>query len=190
MKEQKNKVKFILENLVPGMILDLGYMGGKIVGSYVHDCLIKSLGTDVVGIDIQDGADIKYDLNGGIPYPNGNIENIVAGDLIEHLENPFFFLEECHRVLKEDGRLILTTPNLLSVNSILRVDNYEHHLYSWTPIQLRKLIELAGFKIIKEKMGNCWDGKWVILKLFVKLFPRFDREIWFVCKKERKLAEI
>ena len=37
-------------------------------------------------------------------------DTIVAGEVIEHLENPAQFLARAHEHLKPDGRLVLTTP--------------------------------------------------------------------------------
>lgn len=37
---------------------------------------------------------------------------IVAQEVVEHLASPFSFLKECHRLLKDSGRLYLSTPNL------------------------------------------------------------------------------
>ncbi len=39
---------------------------------------------------------------------------------IEHLENPYVFLREISRILKDGGLLILTTPNIVSLRSRIR----------------------------------------------------------------------
>jgi SAM-dependent methyltransferase len=41
-------------------------------------------------------------------------------EVIEHLEDQFHFVRELYRVVKPGGRAIVTTPNLLNVNSRLR----------------------------------------------------------------------
>lgn len=46
------------------------------------------------------------------PAPDEFFDAIVAGDVIEHLEDTDVFLEELRRVLRPEGRLIVTTPNL------------------------------------------------------------------------------
>ncbi len=46
-------------------------------------------------------------------------------EVIEHLYNPDLVLQECHRILKKDGKLLITTPNLTSwFNRILLLFGY------------------------------------------------------------------
>jgi SAM-dependent methyltransferase len=52
------------------------------------------------------------DLDQAIPVTDGSTDTAYAGELIEHLYNPDFFLKECRRVLRPGGLLVLTTPNL------------------------------------------------------------------------------
>lgn len=54
------------------------------------------------------------DLNGEpFPYPDGYFGGATAWGIVEHLENPFHFLREVHRVLKpESGILIMAVPNV------------------------------------------------------------------------------
>ncbi|HSX33081.1 MAG TPA: methyltransferase domain-containing protein [Candidatus Saccharimonadales bacterium] len=52
------------------------------------------------------------DLEQGLPFPDASLDVIYAAELIEHLYNPDFFLEECRRVLKPKGTIIVSTPNL------------------------------------------------------------------------------
>jgi len=49
------------------------------------------------------------DLNYGIPLSNKTIDYAVAVEVIEHLENPLFFLREIKRVVKK--KAIITCPN-------------------------------------------------------------------------------
>jgi SAM-dependent methyltransferase len=43
-------------------------------------------------------------------FPEESFDSIIAGELIEHLENPYAFLRGCKKVLKPSGLLILSTP--------------------------------------------------------------------------------
>ena len=46
-----------------------------------------------------------------IPFQNSQIEEIYAGHLLEHLKDPLGFFLECHRILKDDGLLVVVVPD-------------------------------------------------------------------------------
>ncbi|MFA5824717.1 MAG: methyltransferase domain-containing protein [Gallionellaceae bacterium] len=81
---------------------------------------IKSVATKIVGIDylpkeIEKLNAVGYEIiYADVTKPmelNETFDVIVAGDLIEHLVNFEGFFENCIRLLKPNGMLIITTPN-------------------------------------------------------------------------------
>ncbi len=97
-------------------ILDVGCGKGRIIEE-----LKKVRGTEVFGIDVsrksvdickKKGLNVKRADAEKMPFPSSSFEIVYAGEVIEHLYNPDAFLEESWRVLKERGRLLITTPNL------------------------------------------------------------------------------
>lgn len=80
--------------------------------------LISKEAKFVIGIDPEAPSE-KGEVAGGAVV-RGNMEDyqfgrtfevIVAGDVIEHVSNQGRFLENIHRHLAPEGRLVLTTPN-------------------------------------------------------------------------------
>jgi len=74
---------------------------------------------DFMNLDIMPFNDGKNDLvhividieKERLPYEDNSIEEIKADNVFEHLGNGFIFaLNECHRVLKKDGKLIGCVP--------------------------------------------------------------------------------
>jgi 2-polyprenyl-3-methyl-5-hydroxy-6-metoxy-1,4-benzoquinol methylase len=45
------------------------------------------------------------------PFANETFDSAVALEIIEHLDNGLLLLQEIHRVLKDQGLLIVSTPN-------------------------------------------------------------------------------
>jgi 2-polyprenyl-3-methyl-5-hydroxy-6-metoxy-1,4-benzoquinol methylase len=104
-----------------GKLLDLG------AGSGFSSYRLAQAGFQVIAVDINTEQFvptqipcIKADMNGPVPAENGSIDTVVALEIIEHLENPKAFLREIGRVLKPGGSLILSTPNIVSVQSKTR----------------------------------------------------------------------
>jgi 2-polyprenyl-3-methyl-5-hydroxy-6-metoxy-1,4-benzoquinol methylase len=62
---------------------------------------------------------VKADMNQPLPFESGSFDAIVCQEGVEHLENVPSFLAECRRVLKNGGRLFITTPNYLDLSSRL-----------------------------------------------------------------------
>ena len=89
------------------IILDIGCREG------VQSEYFKSLGYEVVSIDIEN----KYehakliDCNNSLPFQDSAFDVIWSSEVIEHLIDPSFSMQEARRVLKTGGRLVYTTPN-------------------------------------------------------------------------------
>jgi ubiquinone/menaquinone biosynthesis C-methylase UbiE len=64
-----------------------------------------------------DIANLNHDP---LPYANATFDVVTATEVIEHLEDYRRVLREIYRVLKPGGVCILSTPNILNLNSRLR----------------------------------------------------------------------
>ena len=60
-------------------------------------------------INPYSGADIIGDAH-AIPLPDKSQDAVVAFNLIEHLHSPHIFVEEVKRVLRPQGRILITAP--------------------------------------------------------------------------------
>ena len=56
----------------------------------------------------------KNDFSQKIEKQNEQYECVFLLDVIEHVQNQYILLDEIHRILKKDGVLFLTTPNIYS----------------------------------------------------------------------------
>lgn len=82
-------------------------------------------------------------------------EVVVAGEVIEHLDEPGPFLEALHRLVAPGGELVLTTPNasgLLNTVAALagREVNHPDHvaMFSWRTLQ--NLLARHGWEVVES----------------------------------------
>ena len=117
--------RILTTTYTPGSLLELGSgEGGLALRLQQHGFTVTPTDYDPAGFRVPDLTCRKIDLEKAFPFPDAHFEYIVGVEVVEHLENHFFFVRECCRVLKPGGILILTTPNLLSIASRLK--------YFWT----------------------------------------------------------
>src|SRR4029079_14551447 len=88
---------------------------------------LRQGGYDAHGVDINaTGAGLlgpayhDVDLNGRLPFADALFDVALSLEGIEHLENRFAYLRELRRVLKPQGTLVLTTPNIVGLRSRVR----------------------------------------------------------------------
>lgn len=105
-----------------GSALDIGCGDGLFMRALRDRFVAAGHDTDLWGVDYSDykvgraaeaGLQVKQcDLDDGLPFDDASFDLVYAAELIEHLFDPDLLLEECHRVLRPGGRLLVTTPNL------------------------------------------------------------------------------
>lgn len=102
---------------------------------------------------------------------SNSIDFVVTFQVIEHIVNDVFFLKEIHRVLKDGGQLLLTTPNKL-----MSLSRNPWHIREYNPNEMHKILE-TSFNMIKingvygsDKVMQYYNKN----KESVKRITRFD----------------
>lgn len=92
-----------------------------------------------------------------LPFKDKVFTHIICTEVLEHLKSPFNALKEIYRVLKINGEIMITVPNLTELRRILsisknpmKVRNIDtDHKQGWDPIEFTRLANQAKLKIIK-----------------------------------------
>lgn len=149
-----------IKNLVPAnsKLCDLGCGSGSLLHSLANN--IK----EGVGIDysirphkLANLSFIRADLENKIKLSSSKFEVVVSLAVLEHLNKPEKLIKEAYRILKKNGRIIMTTPSKLSKPileflSFLNLINKQHikeHKNYFSKRELIALLKEAGFKDIK-----------------------------------------
>lgn len=162
-------------------------------------------GREVHAADCQNvlkvrGAQFRVaDMNHPLPFRDGELDAVVSIEGIEHIERPFDFVRECHRVTRPGGWLILTTPNISALRSRWRwlltgfhnkcktpLDESSpdplHHISPMGLPKLRYILHTSGYRITQIGTNR---AKWISY-LYLPLVPIAYLVTWWVFRREVK----
>lgn len=151
----------IIEKIVPkkGRILDVGTAGGSFLGA------AKKRGWEAVGCEPSKwlskwGKDhYGVEIHSGTIFSMKNEDNyydvVTLWDVLEHTTDPKAVLQECNRVLKPDGLLIVNYPDIKSSIAQLMGRKWVFllsvHIYYFTPDTIKKILNISGFEMIESR---------------------------------------
>nr|WKN37707.1 class I SAM-dependent methyltransferase [Tunicatimonas sp. TK19036] len=78
----------------------------------------------------------KVDITQPFPYEDNSFDMIMAIEVMEHINDHENFFKEASRILKPNGRLYISTPNILSLKSRIRF-LFSGFYYSFQPLNLK-----------------------------------------------------
>lgn len=119
------------------------------------------------GVEI--GADFFFRNGKKLPYDDEAFDVCLFLEVLEHcIEDPRHIIGELNRVLRKQGTLVITTPNLASLQSRLMLmlgrqpQPYlcntqgplgigRGHFRTWTMEEMVMILEKGGFKIVEKR---------------------------------------
>lgn len=147
----------------PGRLLDIGTAAGAFVaaararGWQAEGCepnrWLARWGSAHYGVTIREGSVFEQ------PYAEGTFDVVTLWDVIEHTLNPRDMLEQCRRLLKPGGVLVVNYPDIGS--SIARALGRRWlfltsvHLYYFDRNTIARMLVTTGFRV--ERLRPHWQ---------------------------------
>lgn len=86
-----------------------------------------------------------------LPFKDGEVDYLVAGEFIEHLDDPSLFFKEANRVVKDGGWIAISTPWEEGISQGLI--GGAQHLWSYTKEDLNNFMNNPEIQLLKEGGG-------------------------------------
>ncbi len=124
-----------------------------------HPILDVGCGTNPMGdvnIDIDDyGHNIAINLQKEkLNYPDNYFGTIIISDVLEHTKKPQKILHECKRLLKNNGKIIITIPNSGNLFYLLGIWKQDvitgnKHVNFWTKSTFIDFLKKCNLNVIQ-----------------------------------------
>ena len=203
-KSVKDRMSLIGKYVSTGDVLDLGCVDARPSREDSKSRLdrkpdvlfrcITNVNPGTLGIDIdEEGVRVLQELGYNVQCADvetmdlgRQFDAIVAGEIIEHLENPGVFLRNLKLHLKPGGTLIVSTPNPFYTGQTWKIWRYgspqvhEDHMGWQDPTTLNQLLVRTGF----DPVDGCWiQPHSKLFKTWKRLFrPYFAHSFLIVAK--------
>lgn len=116
------------------------------------------------------------------PEWQGKFDYIILADILEHLRNPWQAMRNVCKLLKPDGQVIASIPNILHISNIKNLLNgyweYEDagildrtHLRFFTCRSIQEMVQDAGLELVCMEANQCavTEGQQALLQVLTKL---------------------
>ena len=189
----RNMIQFAVSGFEPDVenaasILDIGCGSGNFAKFLRPTYKGRLDGMDIVSYEGSCAEAYDHLILTNLNEPAKNINSLLydmifAIEVIEHLENPRAFFRFCTSLLKSRGKLIVTTPNVISVASLLSfifqghfrdfrngIGMYPAHLSPVIPLDAKRIVLESGLRMISIDYSN--DGRIPFTtKTYQRIFP-------------------
>jgi SAM-dependent methyltransferase len=162
------------KDIYRGVLYDLG-CGTKPYLDFIAPLVEQYIGVDWSNTSHQHKMDIIADLNQALPISAEVADTVICLQTLEHLCEPQQLLDEAYRILKPNGKILLTVPFMWSLHE----EPYD--FFRYTEYGLAYMFKKAGFSNIKITTDT---GFWVTHSLRINYhthrYARFIGSWWLV----------
>jgi 2-polyprenyl-3-methyl-5-hydroxy-6-metoxy-1,4-benzoquinol methylase len=202
-----------LINLIDANAKDLKILEvGAAYGETLYYLKQNGIAAEAVGVDIFEDTKNKQNYKPLDRFIFGDIEKIelpeynqyfdliLLPDVLEHLFEPKSVLETLKKYLKEDGKIIISMPNIRYYSALYKIVfkgdfRYEESgIFDYTHVRfycrknIQELLETAGYKVLKQESSiKNYQGKSISKLINLITFGIFEEffstQYFFVVKK-------
>jgi len=203
LKIKEQKKLFVKDRLILDYCQDIDYKDPE----WIHS-KVKNISKSLMGVDINEEGIVELNNMGYnvMHYNKLRVDNkfdtILMLDVIEHVDNPVKFIKDYEPFLKENGKIVVTTPNSNRAINFISVFfkndyalNYEHTVW-FCPKTLMEVfnrvdtLNVNSFYWLDHYISPVklnWKHKIIFFldSLLIKLRSNFSPNFMFILENEK-----
>lgn len=137
--------------------------GTDILRNEMYEKKLKDKGINIIYFDLTKDK---------LPFDMNQFDIVIIAEVLEHLiteHPPINEFKKIHEILKDNGYIILSTPNIAALykrlrliigeNPLMRTESnlpsYDKHFREYTAQEISLLLKETGYRIEQLKFSNC-----------------------------------
>jgi SAM-dependent methyltransferase len=193
---------------------------------FVLTTALHMYGYEVIGVDLAPdrfhpirkldlvlvGADVEAS---GVPFARSTFDVVVFNELFEHLRLDLIrTMREVHRIIKPEGLLVLSTPNLRSIKGVIsflvrgrsyscandlfsewnKIDRIGHmgHVREYTEREIVSFLEQLGFRVTRVIYRGAFEPVTIerrLANLALTVVPRLSPHMTLILRKQSRVSK-
>lgn len=133
-------------------------------------------GVEYLAADLPGNPDANVTIgeDGTLPVAAESVDALLSTQVLEHVADPALYLDECARVLRPGGRMLLSTHGFM----VYHPDPVDY--WRWTCAGLRRAVEQAGLEVVAFEgiMGPGASGLQLVHDAVYFRLPRPLQPLW------------
>jgi SAM-dependent methyltransferase len=157
----------------PGRLLDVGCGEGAFLRA------ARKRGWEVFGTELtaetarfareSGGLDVRTGGPAEWGFEAGTFDAVTFWHVLEHVPDPVAMLEQCARLLRPGGLIVVAVPNLRSLQAKLAGRHWFHldvpyHVSHFSPASLDVALRRSGFDVLSTMHGCAEHGPYGVLQ--------------------------
>ena len=195
----RENIKLVQEYKKSGFLLDVGCSSGlflELARSFSWKCYGVEVNKDTAAIAKQKGFNIIVGDLLNAEFPDETFDVITFWEVLEHVKDPTSTLRRARSLLKDDGYLFISTPNISGFEPKVgyylmgkTINFWRHpqppgHLYQFSKVTIQKLLQKTGFKAVSIQMEEIpldytapkrRDVRWLVFRIITKILYSLGR---------------
>lgn len=144
-----NWLRTVAPQYARGVLLDWG------CGNTPYRQFFKGNVEKYIGVDVEQNVDGTVDIvlapGHPLPFSDSSVDAVLSTQVLEHVNDPVWYVREAARVLRSGGYLILSCPGSYMLHE------EPHDYFRYTRYGLEHLFGIAGLRLVRmDTSGGAW----------------------------------
>lgn len=97
---------------------------------------------------------------------NACVDVLISNHALEHVDNPYFYINEFKRVVRPNGKIVICVPHETGMK--VNRNSRDMHLYTWSPQNLYNLLTVNDLTVdLCQRLCHAWMPHYIQVQGFV-----------------------